>query len=535
MGVSVGLMILCVFAADKPKQPDPAARFLSDARAAAANLKGTDRGYALWLISRGYAHVDPKKEKVVLAESCESLFTVVDNDEDVSFREKIEGDCLRRLSQVWPQRAAKLIPRADADVRQQILAMKAPDAAKARNVDEALNLLSSEISQGASYPYSQAIQVISELPADDRDAKDRILAQALTIYKQKNDRYAVGTEDLGTMIVRFRKDFSPGLVLEAIDTLLDSAREESAEDFHMEVSVKSKSGALSFGSLYQYRLFQLLPALRDLDPQRADTLLKESSQVNSALQDHADGLQSLSPNYTDPQLKDPSLTFVYSIKDGPPAGSPRSSDILGTLQLEVRADQILQAAAKDPSSALEDASGFPDQLFGNRAMKAELLMGIADAAFKEHESVSFDALHQLGKLVEPYPVLLQSRYLVQLADRYLRHGEPEDAMPLIALGMKNANKLYAIDINSDDPNRVLKSSWPSTTVSRGFVALAARVSVKFADQMLQEIQDPDIRVFDRIEIASTLSRTTSYPAIMQRQTKESPGVAVDTFPIPSAH
>ena len=508
-----------------------ATRILGHATAAAANLRGIDRAYALWLISRAYAKFDAKKEKQSLAQSCEASMLPTREDRAAALRQKIQGDCLRRLKQVWPGRAAELLSRADPDVRQTILGENATAAAKKGSVDDALTLLSSEISQGASYPYARAISVIKALPADDRPDKDRIFAQALTMYQQQNDRYAVGFEDLGTMIVRLRKDLSPGLVLAAIDTLLDSAREEYASDVHMEVKVESKQGALSFGSLYQYRIFQLMPVLQELAPARADSLAEENRQVVQAMKAHAGGLQSLSDSYSQDSHKDPSLSFSFAIKDGPYRDGGASVSDVTAIDLRVQAGHILDRAKIDPANALQDAAALLDTVENGRSVKADLLLGIARVAANDHEIVSLEALQDLSKQIELYPPLLLCRYLVQIADRYLRMKKPEAAMTVINRGFRMAGALYDIDTNSDDPNRALKSSWPSTTVSRSFIALASRVSLKFADQELLEIRDPDLRAFDEIQIASVLLGIPNYPAIMERRSKHDN--STDVFPIPS--
>src|SRR5262249_15492028 len=224
----------------------------------------------------------PGEEKRILQESCESAVRTPADEMDASFKEKIEYDCLQRLLVVLPQPAKELLSQASANVRQQILASGAVTAAKKGDIDAALNLLSSEISQGAEYPYDRALVVLKELPSDDRNDRDRIFAQALSIYRERHRRPTAGMEDLGTIIVRFWRDLSPGLVLEGINELLDSAREESVGESHLEISVNSRSSIQSFGSLYEYRLFQLLPVLRTLDPAGADKLVSENPQLEAA-------------------------------------------------------------------------------------------------------------------------------------------------------------------------------------------------------------------------------------------------------------
>src|SRR4029077_11926424 len=104
---------------------------------------------------------------------------------------------------------------------------------------------------------------------------------------------------------------------------------------------------------------------------------------------------------------------------------------------------------------------------------------------------------------------------------------------VVEQGMKLAHELYQTDSNSDDPNRALKSAWPSTVVSRAFVSLASRVSLKFAEQMIAEVRDSDIQVFDRIEIASTLLAASSYPSHIQQRHKQKNIYSMQVFVMPS--
>lgn len=502
---------------------------LGQAAASAANLKGTDRAYALWLISRAYGKFNAKKEKESLARSCEVSVLAPNEDQWNSLRQKIQADCLQRLRQVWPSRAAELLSHADPEVRQKISGEDAVIAAKKGNIDDALMLLSSDVGQGASYPYARAISAINAIPEDDRPDRDRIFAQALSIYKQRNDRYAVGIEDLGTMIVRFYRTLSPGLVLAAIDELLDSARDEYVSDNHMEIKVQSKLGSVSFASLYQYRIFQLMPALQELAPAHAETLAQETPFLEQTLKEHAGGLQSLSNSYSQDSEQDPSLAFSFIIKDGPysDGGAPASDAI----NLRIQADKILEKAQADPENALQDVAGFPDTLESGRSIKADLLLSIAGLFAKDHENVSLAALQQLQKQIEAYKPILQCRYLVQISAQYLRMNKRDHAMTAIHQGFHLVQTLYEIDVNSDDPNRALKSSWPSTTVSRAFVVLAYKLSPKFAEKELMQITDPDLRVFDEIQIASNLVKTPSYPAILEQYNKHTN--STDVFPIPS--
>jgi hypothetical protein len=512
---------------------EAAERLLETASSGAGNLPGVDRAYAYWLISRGFAAFSVKKERAALEKSCEATIVRSSDVSDEMFREKIQFDCLRRMMTLEPKAAAELVARAAPNVRQQIFAAEAAKFASKGDVEAALTMLSSEVSQGARYPYEHALGVIKALPADDQGAKDRVFAQALAYYREKHRRFDVGMEDLGTLIIRMRRDLSPGLVLAGIDELLDVSHEEVAAENHLEITLSSGSNAVAFPSLYQYRLFQLLPIIREFDPQRADDLLKQNPQANSALQKYGEGLQSFSSSYSQERKDDPGLSMTLQVNAGPAAESAGVS--VRTLQIQSQTDQILATAQKDAENALGNALLLQDEPGPSGSPKAELLLRIAQLSAQDHPRIAVNALQELSKLIDQFPVLTtQCRYLIQIANGYLLAKRPDLALTTLSETMKRVKKLYASDTNSDDPNQTLKSTWPSTVVSRACVALAGRVSSKSAEEMILELPDPDLRVYARIERANGMLGVPSYPAIMQERHKQASSYRISVFPIFSA-
>jgi hypothetical protein len=448
-----------------------------------------------------------------LEESCKAAISTPAEDLDISFKEKIEYDCLQRLLVVMPKLGNELLPQAGANVRQQILAGRAAAAVKRGDVDAALGLLSSEISQGAEYPYDRAAAVMKALPEDDQADRDRIFAQALSIFRERHKRATAGMEDLGTIIVRFWKDLSPGLVLEAVNDLLDSALEENVADSHLEITVNSRSSAQSFGSLYQYRLFQLLPVLHALDPSGAEKLVREHQQLGPTQKADAG----------------PMLSITLHRKDGPAPENSAGIQDFGSLQLRLRAEDILATVKDSPALSLERALSLGDSIDQGRSIKADVLIGIARATAKEHPEIAASALEELDKMTEDYPLIVRSRYLAESGYLYWRIKKIDRVRAAVGKGMNLVKELYKADTNSDDPNRALKSAWPSTVVSRAFVGLASRVSLKFAEESIKEVSDPDLQVFDRIEIASTALAVSSYPSLIQQRHRQHNTYSMQVF------
>ncbi len=514
---AVLLINLYALAADhKPAPGNEAVRELELAEAGASGMRGIDRAYAYLLVSRDYAGLDNKSQLEAAKKSCEAAIHSEPDEENLGLRQKIEGDCLRVVLRLQPKKGEELLAQAEPQVRQFIIAARAEGAASKGDIDKAVEMLAQDISQAHAYPYAEAMKTMRALPPENSMDRDRIFAQALTYYRVKNDRFDVGLFDFGTMVEKCWQDVSPGLVLEAIDTLFDIAGSEAEAESHMEISLSSGKETAGFGSIYQYRVFQLMPVLNALDPSRAKKL-SESFQQIAGLPDQLHGSGSDANGSNDKASR---LSLSLAIKDGPATNAPGSAIDPVQAGLEARAEKIIAAIGSDPDAALKSALALSDKLRGMESVKAGLILRIAALTQKSSPSTSLNALSELANMIKDYPPLAQGRYLMEMGDMYLRLHEKAAATAAIERGLKQMVLLYKIDTNSDDPNRALKSSWPSTTISRAFVSLAIRVSPKLAEEAIKQAPDPDLQVFDRIELASTLLKSPTYPAVMQMKHKE---------------
>src|SRR5262249_38735476 len=107
----------------------------------------------------------------------------------------------------------------------------------------------------------------------------------------------VGGDDFVSMIVRFWQQFPAAIILGAIHQVLEEAKADNSP-----ISVFSPSTNVSFSSAYDYRLFELLPILRELDREEAEKLQEKSFQIKAQLQRLSNGLQSLDPTIRDTAL-----------------------------------------------------------------------------------------------------------------------------------------------------------------------------------------------------------------------------------------
>jgi len=87
---------------------------------------------------------------------------------------------------------------------------------------------------------------------------------------------------------------------------------------------------------------------------------------------------------------------------------------------------------------------------------------------------------------------------------YLDLGDEEAAKRAIKVLVKAAEKLYARDTDSDDPNKAFKGTWPSADLWTKCVQAAAKISPALAEEIIAEISDPDIAAAQRVAFATSL-------------------------------
>ena len=84
-------------------------------------------------------------------------------------------------------------------------------------------------------------------------------------------------------------------------------------------------------------------------------------------------------------------------------------------------------------------------------------------------------------------------------------------------------KLYEKDTDSSDPNQAIKGYWPSASLWRTCVVLAARISPRAATEVINGVKDDEIRASQRVAFAISLAggQSSNYLVIERRKSGES--------------
>jgi hypothetical protein len=414
---------------------------------------------------------------------------------DENFSEGMKRNTVQKAVQalvaVSPDRADALLPELDPKVRARAMEGLLEYYREHKLVEHAVALVRGTSAE-SEMPYSLATKLADLLPRDDDEQVRALFSDALSSYQAHDDRrFNPGFPE---MIVSLHERLAPSQVLDAIDEVLAKAKtmDEKSGDV-VKVGLSSSKGAVELTSRYDYRLFQLLPVLRQLDGGKAERLEKENRTVKPLLAQYPRGPNSLADGGKGSSY---SMNFAYSDGHG-------MSGVHGDLDAPTLAEQQLRQriaaeAVEHPEQALANVP-----LLSQAISRAETYLLIAQAHWKNRTSVARNALTQLSQTISDVPVDQQWNLCRKSAKLYLQLGDEPSARKLIEKGMTIASALYKVDTDADSPNTAPEIHWPSANAWRSMLGLAATISPAWATDLLKEIDDEDMRALAFLSLAQT--------------------------------
>ena len=501
-------------AGQQPEKPKPSKeqlqrgqQMLERAEESANGMEGGMRAYGLLQVANAYALTD-KQKALALLDNALAATHVLDSDESQKqTRNELQEDILRAMVPLDPEKADSSLDQVDASTRGSVLNTLLDHYAKNNEWDRAIGIIY-RLAPEQEVPYSAVATIMQKLPEERSGDRVQLFSTALTSFKNHAGAGAqsvFGRGDFPSLILATWKTIPRETALEAINTVLDQAKkpaqDSSGQPQPLSVSMASASGAVQFNSVYEFRLFQLLPVLKQLDPSKADELLKQDQSVKAALSQYPEGMGSISPNSGGPGQGGPGGGAMTSMMVGPPRGSNAGggppSGRMSPMLMQAMA-KIVQDAAKHPDEALANAGTIPDP-----GMRVQAYMGIARVSAKEHATVAHEALEKAVDGISDLPLTQQVMAVGNIAGLYLQMEDTDAAKKVIENGMKIAEKAYKDDTNADDPNKALEAYWPSAAAYRSLLRLAAKISAPWALDLLKNISDPNMKGMGQIALAQS--------------------------------
>jgi hypothetical protein len=114
---------------------------------------------------------------------------------------------------------------------------------------------------------------------------------------------------------------------------------------------------------------------------------------------------------------------------------------------------------------------------------------------------------------EPWCQQNRVEHALAAVEEHLKKKEMEQAKEGISRGYWIALSQWKLDTDSQDPNQVIKTYWPSTANWEAFSVMASRISPEYALARVKEIPDAEIRLLTRTMLARTwLDHKPVFPA-----------------------
>jgi hypothetical protein len=320
---------------------------LQTAEAEAKALPAPARTYLLLEIASSYTEIEPAKERSLRLQTLQSTLSIEDDDDNKEF---VQDEILRELLYDSEADLEKALPKAMPSLRNTYTAELSAEYAKAKRYDHALELLR-QVTPDSYSAYRAAATLMLYLPEDRASERQEVFYEALAGFEASTGQYHNRFEDMATLVIRFWDKLPPALVLEATDRILDRTKEETDANSPRPINVSSHKGTASFRSIYELRLFQLLPVIHKLDEPKAEQLLRENQQTKAMLERYPGGMQSLDTGMTGTPNRKEEHSDIVTIASGPvPEFDPQ---VECEAEIEKQTKAIYELALRDPKRALE--------------------------------------------------------------------------------------------------------------------------------------------------------------------------------------
>jgi hypothetical protein len=508
---------------------------LKVAQAEATGLQPDMRAFVLWQVSHGYVRIDSVKVDSLLKDAFLTTLSIEDGragSKDCSeaefcgVKDWLQKHILREMIERSRSGGAiqSLLASAEPRVREMLGEDLFQHYIDEKEFDRARQLLN-QFAEQNYFPYDHATELMMALPRERAADRVAIFFQALNSFTQHSGDNYPQSDDLATMVFRFWRGLPEPVVLEAVDQVLEGAKEADKTQPNLRVGISTNKSDAYFASQYEFRLFQLLPVLQELDKPRAESLLRENRTVEFALRQYPQGLTSMAPaSYRDKPLGKGEKPGIQSVDVVTIDNTAEAAVEQIQHEISRRQGQILTEAEKDLKQALSDALSLPlnNPLGVAYCPRAVTLRQVARLADTKDPALSEVAMQEMRKIVDNMPLRNQAQLLADSPEIYLRAGDEDVARKALNELVVIAGKLYNHDSDFGDPNQAFKGMWPSANLWRRCIQFAARLTPSTAEEIIAQIPDAEIKTFGRVALAISLLGAESPPlSIMEKHMNES--------------
>lgn len=493
---------------------------LTRAEAEAGALDGKMRAWVLWQIGMAYQSINKTKALDVF----QTALTAVRAANQSSSTEKppkndllkrttgrqslppgllLERDIARSIVQLDPKHANEMVQQVDPALRTAILVSVLASQQKEKQFDQAMETLT-RISAESEIPYEHATRLMADLKPGQAGELTQLFLTSLGSYRN-HAPHTQSRDAFLTMLSYFWKRLPKEIVTQAIDEILTQAAEEKEDTSY---SVLSGKGSSSMRSLYEYRLFQLMPMMREFDPSAARKYEEKYPALASSTTDPAG---EINPSNT----AAPANGFQFHPSNGYPS-------VISSMMEETTAQKVAEKADNGHmDDAVSDAANIRDS-----SLRAQIYEYIAKHAVAKQDNAVDDAVKSMLQAAEKLQPSEAFPYYGTASEIYIKINQIDDAKESIGAGLKVASKLYEKDSDEDDPNTALKAFWPSTNAYCTMIRQAASISRSWSISLLQGIKDPEVKVAAETALAGGWLESPIGPSTIMTTKKTSNSISL---------
>ena len=352
-----------------------------------------------------------------------------------------------------------------------------------KQFDEAIEFINSVGATG-QYPFAGARLIYEKLPGHD-PRRSALFGYSLSAYALRP-----GSE-FGDFLVAHWKEIPRSAAEAAIGSVVETVL--NTKDDGLTETIASNKGPLVLKGRANVELFDLMHIVRTTDPKRADEILQSRPDLKAALSRFPNGRESMGRRFA--------WSRGYDSNPAEAISNSRLAEVVAELEkvdvAEDASDEVQQAAVEKMLKLVKTIPA-PET-------RIQMLAGIAGEAGTDDPLFGHAILGECMELLKDVKVP-EIRIDAWNSIAEAAHEIKDDKLAWEALdhSLADAAEILKLDSDADNPNRGSRDWWPSTNAYRRVVIAAVKMFGINAEPLLLRIQDPEIALYARVEMAQAL-------------------------------
>lgn len=467
-----------------------AKQLFNRAYATGKDLSEADRAFLSARLAEAWAEKDKNKATTFADEA----FSLSAGLKDMQLSEP-RTTAMLALAKVNPEHALELLGRMEAppprddgsprrDPRQAAATMLFQNYFRSAGMDAlpAIEAAARNLGESGAYPFMAMGMLIRGVEKKDHDRAQSLMNQAL-MYINKRQQSTMAVQELGMFLNANRSLIPKPVLREVLERLVNEALQN--DDPTVSASIANEKGVTAnFKGLRAFTLMQLMPMVRDIDPEWAKKLEQEHSDLQNAanLMPAGDGGQR---------------TFMSVSMGGPNNNSnPNMGNMLMQEMKSREVDELI--AANDTEGALKQADSITDPAL--RAASTAKLAGSLNKSDPERAAeILKNAKAALGEAKTDADRL---RILVGLTYAQQAMGDSNAFRDSLAKAYALCDELFRKSVNNNPQMPVFARP--------GFESLGQLLRLEMKDDRqaaiarIEELRSPLLQAHMYIEAAETI-------------------------------